>query len=73
MPERRVVRYPSASEWGGAMSWLKRQLSRPVFKYSVLGGGAGLWLVGLVDQLSTSAGAMKYMAVSLLMAVVAFL
>ena len=55
------------------MSWLKRQLSRPVLKYSVLTGGAGLWVVGLVDQLSSSAGAMKYMAMSLLMAVVAFL
>jgi hypothetical protein len=73
MPGRPAVRYPSASEWSGAMSWLKRQLSRPVLKYSVLGGGAGLWVIGLVDQLYSSAGAMKYMAVSLLMAVVAFL
>jgi hypothetical protein len=55
------------------MSWLKRQLAKPVLKYSVLGGGAGLWTIGLVDQLYSSAATMKYMAMSLLMAAVAFL
>jgi hypothetical protein len=59
------------------VSWLssrlKRQLARPVLKYSVLAGGAGLWIVGFVDQLSSSAAAMKYLAMSALIAVVAML
>ena len=55
------------------MSFLKQKLSLPLVKYGVLGVAGCLWLFGLVDQLYSSAGMMKYLLVSLLMAAIAFL
>ena len=45
----------------------------PVVKYSVFGLASALWVFGLVDQLYSSASMMKYLLLSLLMAVVAFI
>jgi hypothetical protein len=55
------------------MSFLKQKLSMPVVKYSALAIASSLWLFGLVDQLYTSAGTMKYLLLSILMAAVAFI
>ena len=55
------------------MDYLKRVLSTPRFKYGLLSLGAGVWTVGLIDQLSSSAGAVKYVMMSLLMVAVAML
>jgi hypothetical protein len=53
------------------MSYLKAKLSLPLVKYGVLGVGAVLWTIGLVDQLYSSAAMMKYLLMSLLIAAVA--
>lgn len=55
------------------MRFLKRVVSVPKVKYSLLTLGSGAWLYGLVDQLYSSAATMKYLLMSLLMAAVAFL
>jgi hypothetical protein len=55
------------------MSYLKQKLSIPAVRYSALAVGSSLWLFGLVDQLYSSAAAMKYLLLSLLMAAVAIL
>ena len=55
------------------MSYLKRKLTMPLVKYSVLTVAACLWVFGLVDQIYSSAAMMKYVLMSLLMAAVAFL
>jgi hypothetical protein len=54
------------------MAYLKRALSIPAVRYGVLAVGSGLWVLGLIDQASAEA-AMKYLLVSLLVAVVAIL
>jgi hypothetical protein len=65
-----------------AMQFLKRVLSTPLLKrvmavphlkYGLLALGSGAWVVGLVDQLYSSAAAMKYLLMSLLMVAVAIL
>jgi hypothetical protein len=55
------------------MSYLKRKLSLPLVKYSLLGIASGLWVFGLVDQLYDSPATMKYLLLSLLMAAAAFI
>ena len=50
------------------MSYLKQKLSLPLVKYSVAGIASGLWVFGLVDQIYSSAAMMKYLLLSLLMA-----
>jgi hypothetical protein len=55
------------------MSFLRQKLAIPVVKYSVLGLGSGLWVLGLVEQFYSSAAMMKYVLLSLLMAAVAFI
>jgi hypothetical protein len=53
------------------MSYLKSKLSLPAVKYSLLAAGSGLWVYGLIDQTYSSAATMKYLLMSLLIAVVA--
>jgi hypothetical protein len=55
------------------MSYLKSKLSVPAVKYGVLAVGTGLWILGLLSQLSSSAGPMKYLLMSLLIVAVALL
>ena len=55
------------------MSYLKQKLSMPLVKYSILTVAACLWVFGLIEQIYSSAAVMKYVLMSLLMAVVAFL
>ena len=55
------------------MDYLKRLMSKPRLKYGLLTLGSGAWLFGLVDQLYSSAAAMKYLLMSLLMVAVAIL
>jgi hypothetical protein len=56
-----------------SMKRLKSVLSKPHWKYGLLTLGSGAWVVGLIDQLSSSAATMKYLLMSLLMVVVAVL
>jgi hypothetical protein len=53
------------------MSYLKAKLSKPFVKYPLLAAGSGLWIYGLLDQTYSSAATMKYLLMSLLIAVVA--
>jgi|KBSMisStandDraft_5_1062788.scaffolds.fasta_scaffold3911202_1 hypothetical protein len=55
------------------MSYLKRKLTIPLVKYSVLTIAACLWVFGLIEQIYSSAAVMKYVLMSLLMAALAFL
>jgi hypothetical protein len=55
------------------MSKLKSKLSVPAVKYSVLAVGTGLWILGLISQLSSAAGPIKYILMSLLIVAVALL
>ena len=55
------------------MSFLKRMMAKPPVKYGVLAACTGLWVLGLVEQLSTADAAARYLLVSLLMAAVAML
>jgi hypothetical protein len=55
--------------WSRIAQW--GPLRRPVVKYSLITLAAGLWGVGLVDQLYSSAGAMKYLLMSLLIVAIA--
>jgi len=48
-------------------------LKSPYVKYGLIALAGGLWTFGLVDQLYSSAGAMKYILMSLLIGVVAML
>jgi hypothetical protein len=56
-------------------SWVNRwaPLKSPAVKYGLIALAGGLWTFGLVDQLYSSAGAMKYILMSLLIAAVAML
>jgi hypothetical protein len=54
------------------MAFLKSLMAIPLVRYGVLAVGGALWLFGLVDQASAEA-AMKYLMMSLLIAVVAIL
>ena len=53
------------------MSKLKAKLQKPLVKYGLLAAGSGLWVYGLIDQTYSSAATMKYLLMSLLIAVVA--
>ena len=52
------------------MSYLKERFNLPMVKYGALALGSRLWLFGLVDQFNSSAAAMKYILMSLLIAAV---
>jgi hypothetical protein len=55
------------------MSYLKQKLAVPAVKYSAIAVASSLWVLGLVDQLDSSAAVMKYLLLSLLMVALAFL
>lgn len=55
-----------------AMSFLKSMMAKPVVRYGVLLAGGLLWTIGLIDQASAEA-TVKYLLMSLLVAVVAIL
>src|SRR5262249_41136325 len=55
------------------MDQLKRMLAIPQVKYGLLTLGTGVWTVGLVEQLYSSAATMKYLLMSLLVVAVAIL
>ena len=48
-------------------------LRSPAVKYSLIALAGGLWTFGLIDQLYSSASAMKYILMSLLIGAVAML
>ena len=48
-------------------------LKSPYVKFGLIALAGGLWTFGLVDQLYSSAGAMKYILMSLLIGAVAML
>jgi hypothetical protein len=58
---------------GLPVDYFKRVLAKPRLKYGLLTLGTGVWTVGLIDQLSSSAATMKYLVMSLLMVAVAVL
>jgi hypothetical protein len=68
--ECKAVRF---AQQGGCMkARFKSALnSKPLLKYGLLTAGSGLWLYGLVEQFYSSAEIMKYLLMSLLIAVVA--
>ena len=55
------------------MSFLKRMMSIPVVRYGLLTLGSGVWVLGLIDQIYSSAAPIKYLAISALIGVVALL
>jgi len=55
------------------MSYLKRMMSFPVVRYGLLTLGSGVWVLGLIDQIYSSAAPIKYLAISDLIGVVALL
>jgi hypothetical protein len=55
------------------MQFLRRVLAVPGIKIGLLTVGSGVWVIGLVDQLYSSAATMKYLLMSLLMVAVAIL
>jgi hypothetical protein len=58
---------------GVPVAYLKRLIAKPVVKYGLLTAGSGVWVVGLVSQLSSADATLKYLVVSLAMVAVAFL
>jgi hypothetical protein len=58
---------------GQLIKFLRRVMTRPPVRYGLLTLASGAWVFGLVDQLYSSAAAMKYLLMSLIMVAVAML